>query len=204
MQFGVGNLPQEIVGHTYLARGAHQQIRVRNPRGVEVRCERRFVDALGVALARGDFSGECARGVRYLRARAVVERETQGQSRRGCGGAFGLIEFGEDFGGQSFAATDAAKANVAREHGRSFDAQKLAAQHHEGGDFIGGTLPVFAGERIERERVKSKLRALGDDATHNDHAFAMTHRSRKSACLRPTTVAIHDHGDMSRPTLTRH
>jgi hypothetical protein len=38
------------------------------------------------------------------------------------GGTLGLVELGEDLGGESFAATDAAEADVLTQHGRAFDA----------------------------------------------------------------------------------
>src|SRR5688500_20379227 len=79
-----------------------------------------------------------------------------------------------------------------------FVVQGLEETIHEHRYFFARPLPVLAREREQRQHLDIPLGAVLDDLLDRAHTHAMTGRTWQSASRGPTTVAIHDHRDVTR------
>src|SRR5690606_414234 len=77
-------------------------------------------------------------------------------------------------------------------------AQVSLEQRHQRGDLGGGTLPVFDGERVQRQYLDAQPGTGFDDLTHGARARPVTFHPRQVTLTGPATVAVHDDGDVCR------
>ena len=75
---------------------------------------------------------------------------------------------------------------------------------HEKGNFIGRSLPVFTAEREYGQRVNAMLARAADERSHRLYALTVPRYPRQKTLLRPSSIAVHDDGDMVRRWLGRH
>ena len=71
-------------------------------------------------------------------------------------------------------------------------------QGHDGLHLVRRALPVFRGERVDRQVFNTEVLAVGRDAAERLRACRVAHFARQSALFCPATVAVHDDGDMPR------
>jgi hypothetical protein len=69
---------------------------------------------------------------------------------------------------------------------------------HQDGDFVVGAAPVFTRERKQREVGDAALDAGADDAAHGFDAAPMPRNPGQASLPRPTPIAVHDDGDVTR------
>ena len=98
VEFGVGDLPEEIVADPHFASGADEEVGVWHAAGVEVVGDGLFGDLAGGELVGLDFVGDLSDGVGDFEARAVVDSEAEGHAGVLFGGIEGVCEFVEDGG----------------------------------------------------------------------------------------------------------
>jgi hypothetical protein len=71
-------------------------------------------------------------------------------------------------------------------------------------DFVVGTGPVLATERVQREDLYAASHAMTNDLADVLDAGGMAVHLRLTAGLRPAPVAVHDDGDVARQLLARY
>src|SRR5437870_3962064 len=96
---------------------------------------------------------------------------------------------------------DLGKANVVLHHRRALVLQILDVHVHEESHLVGGALPVFQAEAVEREIIRSaamlaEARAFGDDVTDGLGTFLMPPDALKPPAHSPSAVAVHDDRNM--------
>ena len=76
--------------------------------------------------------------------------------------------------------------------------QVALEQHHQRADFGRRPLPVFDGERVEREDFEAEARRGFHHVAHRIDAGAVAFDARQVALAGPPPVAVHDDGDVAR------
>ena len=74
----------------------------------------------------------------------------------------------------------------------------MLQQLHEEGNFVGGPLPVLAGQAVERELLDAQPGAFLGHPADDVGPAAMPLDPRQASPPRPAAVAVHDDGDMPR------
>ncbi len=69
---------------------------------------------------------------------------------------------------------------------------------HQRTDFLRRAVPIFLRKGVNREGLNAKFQAQADHLPYGVDAFTVTSNTGKSTEFRPTSVAVHDHGDMFR------
>ncbi len=200
MNLRVTDLPEQVVRDPALACGANEQVGVGKPGCVEVFCDGVFVDRLRIDVACTHLLRDRAHSVGDFGARSVVERERERQPGAVAGGADGFIKFGKDRFGQALTPADLDEAHVMVGEFLSLGDELLKGELHECCDFLGRSLPVFEREGVEREHFNAEPPAFGDGVAHGARAGAVTGGAREVALRGPPAVAIHDDGDVPRPS----
>ena len=94
-------------------------------------------------------------------------------------------------------ASDVLQSDVVFVQGFDFRLEIAAEKAHEEIDFRFRTfLPVFFGERVERQGGNSDAGGGFDGGTHGGDAGAVSSNARHVTAARPAAVAVHDDGDM--------
>jgi hypothetical protein len=127
---------------------------------------------------------------------AVVDGEVEPQA-----GAPGGLVFGAGDQALHRWAEAAGVANDAQLHALGFEfahlaLQVAAQQGHEAGDFFGRAAPVFGAEGEDGERLDVADRAGTHKGTNAFRAGFVTEDGRQLALLCPTSVAVHDDGQV--------
>src|SRR5690606_5617186 len=81
---------------------------------------------------------------------------------------------------------------------RNFALECAHEQLHQERNFLDRATPVFGTEGKERQLLDLILHALADDSADGFHTTAVPRHTGQMALPRPTAVAVHDHGDMTR------
>src|SRR5271168_5383412 len=72
----------------------------------------------------------------------------------------------------------------------------VAVESHQEAHFLGGTLPVLGGERVEAEPLDSDFDCAADDVDDHGLAHFVTFDAGQSALGGPAAVAVHHDGDV--------
>src|SRR5262249_14940729 len=75
--------------------------------------------------------------------------------------------------------------------------QMLHHQPHQDVYFMRRPVPILGRKRIEREVRNPQAHALGNDVVHPARTFSVAPRPPAAGELRPTSIAIHDDGQMA-------
>jgi len=197
VKFGVRDLPEEVVADTHLAGGADEQIGIRKTGGVEVVGHGAFANLVGLQLARIDLASDLAHGIDDFSSRAIVDRETEGGTGVGRGQSHELVGGFEHFGGKSVTTADLDETDVLSTNLVGFAIEISGVEVHQGGDLVGRSLPVVERERVERQALDTQVATFFNDGPNNRCAVAMAKDARESAVQGPSTVAIHNDGDVA-------
>ena len=153
------------------------------------------LQVLDAAVARG-LAHQRVEAVDQLGARAVVER--QGQHHAGV--ALGHLARPRHallhFLRQLLLPADVLQPDVVLHQRRQLHLQIAAQQVHQEVHFALGTLPVFGGEGIQRQRGNIEARSGLDGGAHGGHTRAMSRDTRQVAALGPAAISVHDDGDV--------
>src|SRR6185503_15286649 len=99
-------------------------------------------------------------------------------------------------GGQRFHAADRLEPDVVAAKVGDFAGQINPHEPPQHLDFGDGALPVFGGKGVKRKGADAEMGAVFDDRTDSVDASPMPGKARKSAAFGPSTVAIHDDGNV--------
>ena len=196
VELGVGGLPEHEVADARFAAGANEQVHFGCVGGAQVLGQRFFRHVLqalaGVRLLPG------LSGLDHVPAATVVGAHREGDGLVVGGGGFGAgDEVLQGWREPRFVAHDF-EANAVVVHAVDLFLQVGHEQVHEAGDFFFGALPVFGAEGEEAEVGDAHFGAAFDDVTHALGTRRMAQGRRHEALFGPTTVAIHDDGDVLR------
>ena len=150
---------------------------------------------LDAAVARG-FANQRVEAIDQLGARTVVERQRQHHAGIALGHLARPRHALLDFLRQLLLAADVLQPDVVVHQRRQFHLQVAAQQVHQEFDFALGTLPVFCGERIQRERGNVQARGGLDGRTNRGDTGAMAGDARQMAALGPAAISVHDDGNV--------
>jgi hypothetical protein len=92
--------------------------------------------------------------------------------------------------------SDRIESDLVLQHFRDLLLKEIPEQFHQRRDLGTRTFPVFGGERVESQVRNSEFSAGLSHSADRLDPLAVPFDAWKSALLRPTTVAIHDDGDM--------
>ena len=140
-------------------------------------------------------------GIHELGARAIIEGHNQLHAGVACGEAHALFNVEADGVGKLLGAPDDLEFNVVFVDGREFAGKIFTEETHQEIHFGLGAAPIFQGKRVQRQAGQFQAGAAFDDLASGLHAGAMPRDAREMAALRPSSIAIHDHGDMLGQTL---
>src|SRR6266850_782422 len=194
---GVGDLPQEEIAHAHLAAGPDQQIRIRLAGGVEEFTEAPLVEIVGAHTGRDG----APRRVDDLGAPAIVQRDVEhhaGVPRRLADADLQLVLHVRR---QLLGSSDDAELDVVIEEGAELQADIPLEQHHQRVDLGARPLPVLDRKRIKRQHVDAEPRRRLDDVADRVDAGAMPFDARQVPLRCPSSVAVHDDGDVGRQQL---
>ena len=82
--------------------------------------------------------------------------------------------------------------------------QVFFKQRHDGLHLVLRALPVFRGERVDRQVLDAEIFAVGGDTAERFRACRMAHLARQTALFCPAAVAVHDDGDMPGQSIVFH
>ena len=103
-----------------------------------------------------------------------------------------------------FQPSDDAEADVVGQQGVQLRAQIPLEQPHERADLGRRPLPVFDGERIQRQYAQAQARSGLDGVTHGINAGAVTLHPGQVALGGPAPIPVHDDCDVRRQPLEIH
>ena len=103
---------------------------------------------------------------------------------------------------QSIAAADHRQADAMLKQLGQLTLEVRREQIEQKAHFVGGTLPVVAGERVQRELRHAALRAVGHDFARGLRATRVPHPAGTALSGGPPAIAVHDQRQMLR--YTRH
>src|SRR5690606_12049206 len=116
----------------------------------------------------------------------------------------GLIHLAQYTGRYPFTATNHAQTNIFIAQGVALFDHVLLEQVHEKVEFMLRAFPVFARKTVERKLADVQACGLFGGSTNRSDAMTVTFDARQPLALRPTTVAIHDNGDVARAFFQRY
>ncbi len=197
VNFGVAELPEEEVREAEFARGADEEIGVGEIAGVEMGGDGVAVDLVWRKGAVGNPGGDGANGVRDFAARAVIEGQDDLEAGAVAAGLDGLFEAGEAGGGEFFDVADGAQSDIAVEDFLGAFLQKAFEQEHEALDFVFWAFPIFRRKGVESEEFHPGIGSRLESLAHGFGALFMAGEAREASLACPTTVPIHDDGNMA-------
>ena len=197
-EFGVGDLPEEEVGNAEVATGANEEVGVRYGRGGEVGGDGGGGDVIGIEGSALGVNGDTTEGIGYLPPSGVAERKYECESRASSGVGDTLVKSGADGFRHARKVANDSEADTILEHGGRFVFNAGDEEVHERMDFGGRSVPVFGGEGVEGEVADAHFSGGGDGVTHGGDGVFVSFGTIETAPEGPTSVAVHDDGDMSR------
>ena len=197
-EFSVGGLEQEEITDAGFARGADDEVRVRQVGGREVAAEGGVGGVVEWLFSGGDGGSIGAGGIDDLGAGAVIEREDEGVVCKVLGGFNRGAEDFLDTGGKLVRATDGAEADAVADEGVEFLLQVILQEAHETADFVLGAFPVFDRESVEGEHFHAEVPGGEGGGADGLDAATVALDAGQAAGFRPASVAVHNDGDVVR------
>jgi hypothetical protein len=196
-EFRITDLPEQEIRDPHLASSAKEQIRIGEARGVESIRDRRLIDRLWVEAAFRGVFGDRSCGISEFGAASIIEGERERHSAAVPSGFLTGIRFFEHFGRKAVPAAKASESNVVVHHAASLGEEMRLAELHQEVDLLGRTLPVFAAEGVERERLHPEASAFHGHQVDGLGALTMPRDPRESLRLRPSSIPVHDHREVT-------
>ena len=193
---GVGALPEQEVRYPELARGPDDEIRVRQPAGIERRRHRRLRDVrrpqaplLHLARERPDRAGQ-------LVAPAVVDGDREVEAAAVAGALLHRLHQPAQAGRHPVAHADEPHPHVVAPQPVHLGEDILAEDLHQPLDLGERPLPVLGREGVEGEVGDAEVGTGLDDLGHPPRAARMARNAAETAGLGPAAVSVHDDPDM--------
>ena len=196
VQFGVGTLPQEVVAETQFASGADEQVRVGHEVGGQMVCYQVFVYVIDIQLSRLYLSGNQPCGACQFPFRRVAQGDDHRHAGVACGTLDALFQPRTYSFRQPLHVADDTEGDVVLHEYLFFDG--VEQEGHQGSHFLGGTVPVLGGEGVESEVFHSGFRSYLCDVADRLHTCLVSIAPVLVALLGPSSVPIHDDGDVDR------
>ena len=198
MELGVRQLPQQEVGEALLAGRADQQVGVAPGGRVQLLLHGGLVDVLELGEPFEDPFGEQPRGAGDLGTRRVRDAQVQREARALARVALDALDRRGRAGREAGAVAEHVHPHPLPAQLRHLPRDVFFQQVHQGGDLGRGPLPVLVREREQGEHFHARLDRPLHNLAHRAHAGAVSQRARQVPLARPTSVAIHDDGDVAR------
>ncbi len=141
--------------------------------------------------------GHRTKGIDDLTARAVIERQCQNHPAITARRLARVLHLALHRFRQLMLPPDVFQANLIFVEGLDLRLEEAAEQAHQEVHFRPRTfLPVFFGERVERQCRNANARRRFHRRTHRCHASTVPGHARHVPPPRPAPVSVHDDGDM--------
>ena len=102
----------------------------------------------------------------------------------------------DDVAGKLRQPAERLEADIVLHERRKLEPQILFEQFHQDIDFASRTFPVLNGERVERQNGNVEPSASLHDFSNGSDPRPVSFDTRQPAPFRPSTIAVHDDGDM--------
>src|SRR5665213_2895629 len=202
-QFAIGRLPEQEIRQPLLAAGADNQIGIGNIRRIEITADALHRHVRRCEAALRHVLGDAMRCARNFLTGAVIERHYQSETVIILRELFRLNQQPADIRFESLAFSDHAHAHIAFMQLSQIVADEAAQQAHQLADFVGGPRPVFRAEGKDGDELDADFAGRANGSAQRLDPAAMPFHARQSAGRRPTAVAIHDNGDVTRRLIER-
>src|SRR5688500_15987376 len=196
VQLGVRQVPQQEIADAVITAGAYEQVRVRQIGERELATEAGLIDGFERQRATRHLGSETPRGLHDVPAAAITHRHLHVEPRVRAGELFARRHARLQLDAERVAIADESQAHLVLVQIVDLAVHGLEEQLHQTIHFHRWSLPVFAGEREQREREDAALGALLDDQSHRAHAFLVAGMPREAAGLGPPAVAVHNDRDV--------
>ena len=192
-ELAVGRLPHEIVRQAVLTGGAHQEFGVRHVGCVQTLGDGLLVDLVG----RDALTHDLTNGVDELGLAAVIERDREGERAIPLREFDGLVDSPE----QSFRDPPITTADEPDAHALLVEFiasahQQRLVETHEIAHFVDRSTPVLRGECVDGEPLGTQIKGPIHRVHQRFLTSGMSLGALEATPLCPTTVPIHDRGDM--------
>ena len=196
VKFAISALPKQIIAQTEFTSGANQQLRVGHKARGELVLERFFGDVFSAKFSALHLLCELSCCLGDFPTRGVRQSEHHGHA--GVGSRV-LLTARQGFAHKLRESTSIAydlQAHIIRHE--KFFFETLYNECHEGCHFMRRSIPILRREGVECEIFHSQLRRRLGDVSHRLCALLVSHGAFQSTGFSPTSIAIHDDGDVSR------
>jgi len=194
----IRDLPEKKIADSQFAARADQEVRIRLAGGVEILSEVLFGDPAIRRRGPSAVTQQSIHGVDNFGTPAIVKRDIEDHSRILAGLCDRLIEFRLDRRIKLIRASNRAKTNIVLVNVLQLFVEVFLQELHQRRDFCAGTLPVFDGKRIERQRFDFQTSAGLDGNACRLRPRTVPSDPWQVPLLRPPAVAVHNHGHMPR------
>ena len=198
VEFAVGYLPQQEVADAHFAAGSYQQVGVGDAGGGECGRYGLFGYLFGLQCAVFHLLCQLLHGVGQFPARRITQCQHERQA--GVDGRFvdTLLQSCGHMGWHAFEVADGQQSNVVLVKCGCFLHNIFDQQFHQGIDFGLRAVPIFGRKCVERQVFDADFGGgFGDFAYRND-AVLVSDQAVAAAFFCPTSVAVHDDGDVLR------
>ena len=178
--------------------GANAEVRGRYAGEAKGTVQRGFIDVLSAKATGLDLLGQGPGRIHDIPATAIVRGDHEGHARVVGGKRFRVgHELLQVIGEAASIADDLHPHSLSMEFVHIFR-EDPTHQRHEKGHFPPGAEPVFRGKGEKGDDLHPELRRPLRHGAHGAGAGAMARGPRQVALLRPTMIAIHDDGHVTR------
>src|SRR6056297_651106 len=204
MEFGIGKIPQQVIGKPALSAGPDEQVRFRLARKLERVAECGLVDAARIKFASARLLGESARGRHDVVSSAVARCDVEQEAGVVAGHLLGARHTALQGFRKRFSAANEVQAHTVLVELVNFTIQRPPEQAHQTRDFVARTAPVFAGKRIDGQNRNATLAHGPNDLACNLGAGLVAIGARLAPPGGPPAVAVHDDCQMMRQICPGH